>query len=72
MSAPVVLMSAWSGRRGIRKVERTPALHIPLARLALCADCDSCFEIVDVCPACAGTTIISLGRILYRDAVVAR
>jgi hypothetical protein len=43
----------------------TPRLHLPLRRLALCLDCDECFEIgYDVCPACGSKTWTSLARFL--------
>ncbi|HEV8471604.1 MAG TPA: hypothetical protein VGR82_02410 [Methylomirabilota bacterium] len=43
----------------------TPRLHVPLARVALCADCEVCFEIgPDTCPACGGETWSTLSRFL--------
>ena len=45
-----------------RKV--APAMHLPLRRLALCLDCDECFEINDACPACGSETWTSLARFL--------
>jgi hypothetical protein len=42
-----------------------PRLHIPLARLALCADCEVCFEIgPDQCPACGSKTWSPLSRFI--------
>lgn len=41
-----------------------PRMHLPLGRLALCLDCDECFEITDVCPACGSETWTSLARFL--------
>jgi len=41
-----------------------PPMHLPLRRLALCLDCDECFEIADACPACGSETWTSLGRFL--------
>ncbi|HEU4370694.1 MAG TPA: hypothetical protein VFV05_20930 [Methylomirabilota bacterium] len=43
----------------------TPRLHIPLARLALCVDCEVCFEIgPDQCPACGSRTWSALSRFI--------
>jgi hypothetical protein len=43
----------------------TPRLHIPLARLALCVDCEVCFEIgPDQCPACGSDTWSPLSRFI--------
>jgi hypothetical protein len=43
----------------------TPRLHIPLARLALCMDCEVCFEIgPDECPACGSDTWSPLSRFI--------
>src|SRR5262249_23390779 len=43
----------------------TARLYFPLARLALCADCEVCFEIgFDACPACGGRTWSPGGRLL--------
>ncbi len=40
-------------------------LYFPLARLALCADCEVCFEIgVNACPACGGQTWSPLSRLI--------
>jgi hypothetical protein len=42
-----------------------PRLYFPLARLALCADCEMCFEIgADACPACGGHTWSPLSRLI--------
>jgi len=42
-----------------------PRLHIPLARLALCVDCEVCFEIgPDHCPACGSKTWSPLSRFI--------
>jgi hypothetical protein len=50
----------------------TPRLYVPLSRLALCADCEVCFEIgVDACPACGGETWSSLPRLLGNSAEAA-
>jgi hypothetical protein len=43
----------------------TPRLYIPLARLALCVDCEVCFEIgPDQCPACGSDTWSPLSRFI--------
>jgi hypothetical protein len=42
--------------------------HLPLARIVLCLDCDTCFEIgSDACPACGGRAWASVARFLDRD-----
>ena len=42
-----------------------PRVHFPLARLALCLDCDACFEIgLEQCPACGSRTWSSLSRFI--------
>jgi hypothetical protein len=43
----------------------TPALHLPLRRLALCLDCEACFEIgASSCLACGGDTWVLLAKFL--------
>src|SRR2546426_7789118 len=43
----------------------TLALHLPLRRLALCLDCEACFEIgASSCPACGGDTWVLLSKFL--------
>ncbi len=43
----------------------TLALHLPLRRLALCLDCEACFEIgTSSCPACGGDTWVLLSKFL--------
>jgi len=43
----------------------TPRVYFPFARLALCADCEVCFEIGhDACPACGGRTWSPLSRLI--------
>ncbi len=38
-------------------------VHLPLRQLALCLDCDECFEISSpTCPACGSATWTSLSR----------
>ncbi|HEY3066751.1 MAG TPA: hypothetical protein VGL09_13225 [Methylomirabilota bacterium] len=40
-------------------------IHLPLRRVALCLDCDECFEIgADRCPACGSGTWTALARFL--------
>ncbi|HXH85042.1 MAG TPA: hypothetical protein VNN07_19190 [Candidatus Tectomicrobia bacterium] len=42
-----------------------PTIHIPLRRLALCLDCEECFEIgQDECPACGSQTWSTLSRFI--------
>ena len=49
--------------RTIQPVRKPPLLHFPLRRLALCLDCDSCFEIgPGSCPACGSETLAPLAR----------
>jgi hypothetical protein len=47
-------------------VREFPArVHLPLRRVALCLDCDECFEIAfGMCPACGSGTWTALGRFL--------
>ena len=43
----------------------TPSLHVPLRRLALCLDCEACFDVgTPSCPACSGDTWIPLARFI--------
>ena len=40
-------------------------IYSPLTRLALCADCEVCFEInLEACPACGGETWSPLSRLI--------
>ena len=48
--------------KSVRKL--VPQTHWPLKRLALCLDCDECFEIADACPACGSETWTALSRFL--------
>jgi len=42
-------------------------LHVPLRRLALCLDCETCFEVgSDTCPACGSRMWASVARFLDR------
>jgi len=41
----------------------------PLARLALCLDCEMCFDLaLNACPACASATSVPVSRFLERPA----
>ncbi len=41
-------------------------LRLPLRRMALCLDCETCFEIgTDPCPACGSGTWASVARFLH-------
>ncbi len=43
-------------------------MYLPLMRLALCLDCEQCFEIDALrCPACGSKSIASLARFLGRS-----
>lgn len=46
----------------------TPTVHLPLRRIALCLDCEECFEIgFDACPACGCETWVALARFLDKE-----
>jgi hypothetical protein len=48
-----------------RARQLAPRAHLPLRQLALCLDCDECFEIGSpTCPACGSATWTSLSRFL--------
>jgi len=48
-----------------RRRMRAAKVHLPLRQLALCLDCDECFEIGSpTCPACGSATWTSLARFL--------
>jgi hypothetical protein len=48
-----------------RARKSVPLPHFPLRRLALCLDCDECFEFGSAtCPACGSETLASLARFL--------
>lgn len=54
-----------------RSVQEGVPLHIPLKRLALCLDCEVCFDIgTERCPACDSATWVPLARFLERRAWV--
>jgi hypothetical protein len=42
-----------------------PHVHLPLRRLALCLDCEECFELgAEACPACGSGTSTTLALFL--------
>jgi hypothetical protein len=48
-------------------------MHLPLRKLALCLDCDECFEIgYDACPACGSATWTPAARFLHLLAEASR
>ncbi len=54
-------------RAHLDRARKTPAppFHFPLRKLALCLDCDACFEFGPrICPACGSETLASLARFL--------
>ena len=54
-----------SDRVHIRHTRSTALSHLPLRRLALCLDCEACFEIgASSCPACGGDTWVLLSKFL--------
>jgi hypothetical protein len=50
----------------VRNVMRLrPQLHLPLRRVALCLDCEVCFELGPAfCPACGSRTWTAIARFL--------
>jgi hypothetical protein len=49
----------------LRVNSAAPRIHIPLQRLALCLDCDVCFELGQTeCPACGSQTWSPLARFI--------
>jgi formate dehydrogenase maturation protein FdhE len=51
----------------VREFDVTRSTHVPLRRIVLCLDCESCFEIgAATCPACGSATWASLARFLDR------
>jgi hypothetical protein len=58
-------MRAESARVPIRHTRSTALSHLPLRRLALCLDCEACFEIgASSCLACGGDTWVLLSKFL--------
>ena len=52
-----------------RRRRHAVKVHLPLRQLALCLDCDECFEIGSpTCPACGSATSTSLSRFLAPSA----
>src|SRR2546426_6977586 len=48
-----------------RRRKPAPRVHLPLRSLALCLDCDECFEVgPETCPACGSATWTSISRFL--------
>ncbi len=48
-----------------RRTAAPPPRHFPLKKLALCLDCDACFEFgANACPACGSGTLAPLARFL--------
>jgi rRNA maturation endonuclease Nob1 len=46
-------------------ITRQLRLHLPLTSVALCLDCEECFELgTDQCPACGSETWTPLARFL--------
>lgn len=46
-------------------IESLPSIHLPLGRVALCLDCEQCFDLGhDVCPACGSGTWTPIARFL--------
>jgi len=60
MQGPVTLL------RGSRTLgDGTHLTHLPLRKLALCLDCDACFEVgAPTCPACGSRTWSPLARFI--------
>lgn len=51
------------------RIQAQSSVHVPLKKLALCLDCDVCFELaLGTCPACGGETWAPLARFLERMA----
>ncbi len=58
-------MGSQNARVQGRRARIASSLHLPLRRLALCLDCEVCFEIgAPSCPACGGETWVLLARFL--------
>jgi hypothetical protein len=58
-------MRAESSRVHIRHTRSTALSHLPFRRLALCLDCEACFDIgTSSCPACGGDTWVLLSKFL--------
>ena len=58
-------LATQAGAMRTRAQVTTPRVHIPLARLALCVDCEVCFEIgPEQCPGCGSETWSPLSRFI--------
>ena len=58
-------MGSQNARVQGRRARIASSLHLPLRRLALCLDCEVCYEIgAPSCPACGGETWVLLARFL--------
>lgn len=56
-----------------RRTPPPPLLHFPLRKLALCLDCDACFEFgSSTCPACGSETLSPLARFFQPVARLSR
>jgi hypothetical protein len=52
-------------RRQPPRATTPPGTYLPLARVALCLDCETCFDIGAAgCPACGSETLAAIGRFL--------
>ena len=51
------------------KTVMDPKTHaVPLGRLALCLDCEMCFDVaLSACPVCASRTSVPVSRFLERS-----
>src|SRR2546426_2326704 len=50
-----------------RRRKPAPRVHLPLRSLALCLDCDECFEVgPETCPACGSATWTTIARFLEK------
>lgn len=43
--------------------------HFPLQRAVICIDCESVTNAMHDCPACGGTSLLSLSRVLNRTEI---
>ena len=47
----------------MERPRKAPVFHFPFRRLAICLDCDACFELgPGTCPACGSETLAPLAR----------
>jgi hypothetical protein len=60
-------------RRQPPRATTPPGTYLPLARVALCLDCDTCFDIgAAACPACGSETLAAIGRFLVGTSLKGR